>query len=473
MVWLQLCVYRALWWVLSGFLPLILRRRVRAGREDSRRWRERLARGMAPRPTGPILWIHGASIGEILAALVVIDALLAADEGLEILVTTGTVTSARLLGERRSHPRLRHQFLPLDHPRVVARFLDHWQPQRVLWLESELWPNLLLGLRRRGVAVQLVNGRLSAGSLAGWLRWGPGLAQRILDGFAEILPQSQPDAERFRRLGARRIGSVGNLKLLAEPLPVEAAQRNSLRAAIGLNPVWLAASTHPGEERLVAAAHQRLESQFPTLITVIVPRHPDRGAEIASELAANFPAMVVHRRTLREPMTAGLYLADSLGELGLWYRLIPIVLMGGSLVAHGGQNPLEALQFGRLVILGPHMENFAEVTAELEATQAVRRLAYSLRTARGHCRRPARPPGRGEYRRARPPMARPTAGGWPGAASTPPDTASSQARPERLVFPFLWFILRFPKNSQFNTVTARLCAAPKAHKRKGRGGKPA
>ncbi|MCX8501855.1 MAG: 3-deoxy-D-manno-octulosonic acid transferase [Alphaproteobacteria bacterium] len=373
MVCLQLTAYRALWWVLTLFLPAILRSRVGAGREDARRWREKLGRGLAARPAGPLTWIHGASIGEILSALVLIDGLLAADATAEILVTTGTVTSARLVAERRPHPRLRHQFMPLDHPRVVARFLNHWRPNRVLWLESELWPNLLLGLQRRKIPVQLVNGRLSAGSLARWLRYGRNFARLLLDSFYEILPQSHLDSERFRRLGASRIGQVGNLKLLAEPLPADLSQLQSLRAELGQRPVWLAASTHPGEEVQVATAHQRLVPQFPNLVTVIVPRHPDRGPGIAAELVARFPGVAVLRRSASEPITAGIYIADSLGELGLWYRVIPMVLMGGSLVAHGGQNPLEALHFGRLVLLGPHMENFSEITAELEANQAVRR----------------------------------------------------------------------------------------------------
>ncbi|MDI9408947.1 MAG: glycosyltransferase N-terminal domain-containing protein [Candidatus Pacebacteria bacterium] len=381
MVWLQIQLYRGLWWLLTPLLPHYLARRCRAGREDGLRWREKLGQPSLPRPSGPLVWIHGASVGEILSALIIIDGLLQREDSTEILITTGTVTSARLMGQRRVHPRLRHQFMPLDHPRAVKKFIQHWRPDRVMWLESELWPNFLRELKRSKIPVQLVNGRLSESSRRHWRRWGRGLATQLLGCFTEILPQSAGDAERFASLGARRIGMVGNLKLLAPPLPVDEARLTETWAAIGHKPIWLAASTHPREESMIAASHQRLVSQFPELITVIVPRHPERGEAIVSQISAQFPTLRLGRRSLGDGLDAGIFIADSLGELGLWYRAIPLVLMGGSLVQHGGQNPLEPLHFGCAVVVGPHMENFAELVESLFAVPGIRQFGDSDKLA--------------------------------------------------------------------------------------------
>ncbi|MBP0464156.1 3-deoxy-D-manno-octulosonic acid transferase [Roseomonas sp. PWR1] len=358
---------------LAPLMPLHLRRRAARGKEIADRIPERYGQGAA-RPQGPLLWLHAASVGETVSILPLIDALAQAAPRLNLLVTTGTVTSATLFARRLPAPlapRVTHRFVPLDVPAWAVRFLDGWRPDAAVFVESELWPNLLAETGRRGIPLALVNARMSARSARWWGR-APGFARQVLSRFAVILAQGAEDAARLGALGARDVRVPGNLKYAAPPLPVEAAELERLRALVAGRSVWLAASTHPGEEALVLAAHGRLAPRHPGLLTIIVPRHPERGAEVAA-LAGDLPAA---RRSLGEdpgPGTAVL-VADTLGELGLFYRLAALAFIGGSLVPHGGQNPLEPARLGCPVLLGPHTWNFAEILARMEAAGGLTRI---------------------------------------------------------------------------------------------------
>jgi len=342
-----------------------LHRRLARGKEDGERFHERKGEARRPRPTGPLIWVHGASVGESLTMLPLIERLLQAGPELNVLVTTGTVTSANLLRDRLP-PGAFHQYVPVDRRTYVTRFLDHWRPDLVLWAESEFWPNLVTEPAARGIPMILVNGRISPESFAGWRRY-PGLIGTLLAGFTLCLAQAEQDAERLRALGAPAVKNAGNLKYAVPPLPADAAELGTLKSAIGERPCWLAASTHPGEERLLSEVHRDLKAAHPGLLSVIVPRHPERGPAIAQELSAL--GLNVARRATAEPVSEAtdIYLADTLGELGLFCRLCPVVFMGKSLVDLGGQNPLEPARLGRAVLFGPHMWNFPEITEKLVA----------------------------------------------------------------------------------------------------------
>lgn len=348
-----------------------LRRRLRQGKEEAGRLPEREGHGAA-RPEGRLLWLHAASVGETLAVLPLLDALSARDPALNLLVTTGTVTSARLLPQRLSagmRARVIHRFVPLDVPAWVARFLDGWRPDAACLVESELWPNLIDACAARGIPTALLNARISARSFRRWRNFGPRLIRRLLGRFALIAPRSAEDAARLEALGAPRLAPPGDLKLAAAPLPADPAGLEALRDAIGGRPVLLAAVTHPGEEAAVLAAARELAPRFPELLTILAPRHPERGAQVAA-LAQGAP-----RRSLGAlPGEGPAYVADTIGELGLFYRVASMAFIGGSLVAHGGQNPLEAARLNCPVILGPHMENFADATAALLAAGGARQL---------------------------------------------------------------------------------------------------
>lgn len=357
--------YRAVTVAGSPLVRRYLERRCREGKEDPRRIPERYGSASAARPAGKLIWIHAASVGEAHSVLALIDRIAGERPGLEMLLTTGTVASARLLAERLP-PRVRHQFVPVDLPRAVARFLDHWRPDLAIWVESELWPNLVLATRRRGVPMLLLNGRLSARSVARW-RAMPGLIRPLLRAFSLCLTQDDEQARRFRDLGAGGAESVGDLKAAAPPLAADPAALAVLHRQIDARPLWVAASTHQGEEEVVAGAHIRVAELRPSLLTIIAPRHPARGPVIAEELRAR--GLRVARRGAGEPVVADteIYLADTLGELGLLYRLTDVAFVGGSLVAKGGHNPFEPARLGCAVLHGPDMSNCAAMAAALEA----------------------------------------------------------------------------------------------------------
>ncbi len=338
-------------------LRAMLRRRVVRGKEIAERLPERQGIDGSPRPAERLIWVHGASVGESQSVLPMVEALLAAPD-VTVLLTTGTVTSAAMLAPHLG-PRLLHRFVPLDVPAWVGRFLGHWRPDAAAFVESELWPNLVAGCRARGVPMMLVNGRMSARSARGWGR-APGLARAMLGAFTAVHPQSEADGARLMTLGAREVLPAGNLKLATPALGADPVQVEALEVALGGRPVWLAASTHGGEEAIVAAAHARLAASHPGLVTIVAPRHPERGAALAQMLGA------CRRGAGEGPPPGGVWIADTLGELGLLYRVAPVVFVGRSLVAPGGgQNPLEPARLGCAVAVGPHTGNFEGPVAAL------------------------------------------------------------------------------------------------------------
>jgi len=359
---LALRAYRLASRAATPLVPRLLARRLDRGKEHPERLGERRGEPSLPRPDGPLIWVHGASVGEMLAVVPLIDRIRARD--FAVLVTSGTVTSAALAGQRLPDGAM-HQFIPVDMPSFAARFLDHWRPDLALFVESDLWPNLIVGCAARKIPMILVNGRISERSFRRW-RLIPGASAALLSRFDLCLAQSAANEQRLSRLGAPRVSSTGNLKLDVPAPPVDNATLHRFNALIGLREVVAAASTHPGEETAVIAAHRRLRAKHPNLLTVIVPRHPERGPSIAD--IAKVAGLSVGMRSRGElpKRDVDVYIADTLGELGLIYRIAPIVFMGGSLAKHGGQNPIEPIRLGAAVMHGPHIWNFAELYATLD-----------------------------------------------------------------------------------------------------------
>ena len=359
---LPLALYAAATGLLEPLAPALLQARARAGKEDPARLDERLARTGAARPDGPLVWLHGVSVGESLSLLPLIDALRTRQPAVSLLVTSGTVTSAALLAQRLPSGVI-HQFVPVDSPGAAARFLDHWRPSTALFVESELWPNLILAAKARGVRLALLSARMTDASAQGWART-PGSAQALLAAFDLVLPQDRATEERLRKLGART-GPELNLKLVGPPPPVDQGLAAGLRAGIGGRKVVLAASTHPGEERLIAQAARAAASEA---LLLIAPRHPERGPQIAADLKDL--GFEIARRAGHEPPTAATtaYVADTLGEMGVLFSLADVVVMGGSFVEGiGGHNPLEPARIGRPILTGPHAFNAADLYAEMFA----------------------------------------------------------------------------------------------------------
>ena len=366
---MTLRVYQRLSAAAAPLAPALIKRRLKQGKEDPARVGERRGMSRDIRPHGPLVWIHGASVGEVLAAAALIEKLRALN--IRILVTSGTVTSAAIVAKRFPADII-HQYVPYDSPRYVARFLDHWRPSLALFIESDLWPNLILSSAARRLPMVLINGRMSHRSFPRWRRVSNTISA-LLGRFDVCLAQSRVDAERFAALGSRNVVITGNLKLDVPAPPADFSKLERLMSVTRGRPIIVAASTHPGEEEILLEAHRALSGFFPSLLTVIVPRHPGRGEAIARMIAASGLHAGLRSREELPTAATDIYVADTMGELGLFYRLSPIVFMGGSLVEHGGQNPIEAVKLGASIVHGPHVFNFSDVYEALDSTGGAKR----------------------------------------------------------------------------------------------------
>lgn len=362
----SLRTYRAATKLLRPVANYALERRLRAGKEDPSRLSERRGNPSLPRPEGKLLWFHGASVGESLSILPLVDALTQQHPDLHFLVTTGTVTSASLM-ETRLGERAVHQYIPIDQPHFVRSFLDHWKPDAAIFVESELWPVMLGECAKRGFPMTLINGRMSPRTFDSW-QGRKKAATELLSVFDLIIAQNAENAERFELLGNRHVGTLGNLKLAADPLPVPEHLKAEVAGWIDGRPRWLAASTHETEEIQVLSAHRQILAQLPNTVLFLAPRHPARGDEIMEICHDHgFP---VARRSHGEVITEDtqVYLADTLGELGIFYSLSDIAFVGGSFPAIGGHNPLEPARLGCAILHGPEVFNFADTYSAMRST---------------------------------------------------------------------------------------------------------
>lgn len=362
---LPLIAYRLATRALEPLAPRLLDARAQKGKEDPVRVDERLGYTRAERPGGDLVWLHGVSVGETLSLLPLVERFVKTRPDLTVLVTSGTVTSTQILAERLPDGVI-HQYAPVDGPGVVERFLDHWRPALAIFVESELWPNMLLEAHRRGVKLALVSARITEKTVDGWGRF-PKSSRALMNTFDRVLPQDQVSAERLKRLGAH-VDELINLKLAGEPLPHDAAAFSRISEAIGDRPVVVAASTHEGEEIAIIRALDKLPDRA---CLILLPRHPDRAPAIAAALQAEGFAFAMRSRGESIGRDTDIYLADTLNEMGLFLRLADVVVMGGSfapalgLAPVGGHNPLEPARLARPTISGPDASNWATVTSSL------------------------------------------------------------------------------------------------------------
>ncbi len=362
---LPLIAYRLATRALEPLAPRLLDARARRGKEDPVRVDERMGFTRTEQPAGDLVWLHGVSVGESLSLLPVVERFVKARPDLTVLVTSSTVTSAQILAQRLPEGVI-HQYAPVDAPGVIERFLDHWRPGLAVFVESEIWPNLLLEAKRRGVKLALVSARITEKTVEGWARF-PASARALTGAFDLVLPQDAVSAQRLEGMGARIDGLV-NLKLSGEPLPHDPAAFSRLSAAIGDRPVIVAASTHEGEEVAIVRALDRLGDR---VCLILAPRHPERGPHIAQALQREGYAFAMRSRGQVIGPDTDIYLADTLNEMGLFLRLADVGVMGGSfapalgLPPVGGHNPLEPARLGKPTITGPDASNWAPVTSAL------------------------------------------------------------------------------------------------------------
>jgi 3-deoxy-D-manno-octulosonic-acid transferase len=368
-------LYRA--WVVAsmGLVPFFARSqtaKLRAQGVSVRRAHEKLGHATQDRQgSGPLIWLHAASVGESLSVLALITRMGLILPRAQFLITSGTATSAALVAQRMP-PRTQHQFAPLDAPGPLKRFLRHWQPDAAIFVESELWPQMLRRTHATGAKMALVNARLSDKSVETW-RKHPKMARYLFGVFDLILTQNDAMAHKMVSMQAPsdRVARGINLKSMAGPLPVDEDALFDARAALGHRPVWVASSTHDGEENAIFQAHKALLKEIPDLCLILAPRHPERGDTVEELVTA--AGLTCNRRSRGDAPGAQVYLADTLGELGLWYAMSDIVFLGGSLLPIGGHNPFEVAQAGAAVLSGTHVSAFAETYAQL-ATEGAAQL---------------------------------------------------------------------------------------------------
>ena len=359
--------------LISLLFPLIkityIKKRQKSGKEHQTRFNERLGQYTYPRPEGKLFWFHGASVGEAISMLPLIDKLLKEDENLSILVTTGTLTSAEIM-EKRLPKRAFHQFIPFDVPKYARALLNHFKPDAVLWFESELWPSMLSEIHKRHIPLILVNGRISDKSFAKWQKFKK-VSEELLNCFTLCLGQSEQDKNRLQLLGAKKVACFGNLKFAGMPLPVDEIKLDELKKVINGRPVFLISSTHSNEEEQFVAHFEFLKKAVNDILVIIVPRHPNRGAEIAEMFKDK--GFVTAQRSKGENIVADteVYVADTIGEMGLWYKLAPVTFIGGSLINHGGQNFMEPARDKSAVMVGPYMHNFVDMMNRAKTADAV------------------------------------------------------------------------------------------------------
>ncbi len=363
---LSLKAYRAASGMLGPVTDFALTQRLKRGKEDPDRVEERRGIPGRERPDGPLVWIHGASVGESLSILPLVERLAHLQSEYRFLVTSGTVTSARLMTSRLPETAI-HQFAPVDQPTYVKRFLDHWRPDASIFVESELWPNFIHSTAERSIPMALVNGRISPKSYKSW-KQRPDAICSLLSSFSILMAQDNQNRERLAALSRRDVEMFGNLKMAAPALPAAEGSLAPLQEMIGDRPIWLAASTHPGEEEVVLEAHRSVKQKFPNLLTIIAPRHPDRGDQLDHLISNN--ELVHARRSLGEKIepSTEIYLADTLGELGIFYRISDIAFVGGSISEIGGHNPLEPARLRCAILYGPQIFNFIETYRDMRAS---------------------------------------------------------------------------------------------------------
>lgn len=357
-------LYKFISILLSPVIDFYLFYRKKKGKEDLERFPERVGKGSFPRPTGALIWVHAASVGEAISVLPLVNKIVKDYPDINILLTTGTVTSSKIL-ESKLPKNIIHQYVPIDKYYVVTRFLSHWRPDCAIWVESELWPNLLSETQKTGCPIVLINARMSEDSFEKWKKYSK-LSSDILSCFSHCLVQSQEDAGRFSKVGAKNVTVAGNLKYEAPALPADPAETGKLVGMIGDRPIWLAASTNKGEEAIIKFVHDKLSQKHDKILTIIAPRHPERCAEIIEEFSSQNLEIAVRSRGDEITPSTNIYIADTVGEMGIFYRLSGIVFMGGSLVKHGGQNPLEAARLECAILSGVNTDNFKDVYKEMQ-----------------------------------------------------------------------------------------------------------
>ncbi|MGP9789713.1 3-deoxy-D-manno-octulosonic acid transferase [Roseinatronobacter sp. NSM] len=385
-------LYLALSWVSPPLWALALRSRAKQGKEDSARLAEKWGHASQPRPDGPLIWMHGVSVGESVALLTLIARLRAQRPDVTILLTTITQASAQALEKRALPDGVIHQYMPVDTPAAVRRFMDHWRPDLTAIAEADLWPRILMAAKARGCPMILLNTHVTPRRYRRRRR-APAANGWLMNLFDDIHVQDSASHELFRDLGAPmdKLQVTGVLKAASDPLPDVPAEREKLDSAMGARPRWLAASTRATEEDQLFDAHTLACEQLPDMLMIIAPRQMRDADKTQAMARERFGADRVARRSNGDAITprTQVYIADSIGEMGLWYRLAPVAYTGQSLPLPdrilGGKNPFEAVALDCMIVHGPTVANFREAYDRLHAEGGALEVADPAQMAQAVC----------------------------------------------------------------------------------------
>ena len=361
----MIIIYRILINIIIFFSPIIIFIRLWYNKEHPKRYKEKYGVSSKIKKKGKLIWFHGSSVGEILSILPIIEKLEQKTDIKQILVTSNTLSSSKVI-EKFGLKKTIHQFFPIDSTIIIKKFLDYWQPSSALFVESEIWPNTIIEIKNRGIPLLLVNGRITKKSFKRWKAIDT-FSRTIFSKFDLCLTQNNQTTIFLKNLGSKKILNIGNLKY-AENINFKNDKIN-LKTEKFLNlksKIFIAVSTHKNEEEFCAKLHKNIKLIYPNILTIIIPRHIDRVSSILDDI--NKYNLKIHLHSSKKIIQdkTDIYLVDTFGETKSFLKKGKIVFLGGSLIKHGGQNPLEAARYGCKIIHGPHIFNFSEVYKFLE-----------------------------------------------------------------------------------------------------------
>jgi len=352
-------IYRILINLIILLSPIIILVRIIKNKEHKYRFKEKFCFFSKKRGNGKIVWFHGSSVGEIMSIIPLIEKMEKNKSINKILITSSTLSSSKVLSKFKLKKTV-HQFFPIDSNFLTKKFLKYWKPSVAIFIESEIWPNMLLNIKKKTIPLILLNARITKKSFLNW-KTIPSMAKVLFNKFDICLPQNYETKKYLKLLGAKKIKFIGNLKYSESKIEKNNIFRSNLRKIFKSKKLWCAASTHYNEEEISAIAHQKLKKKYNNLLTIIIPRHIQRVKKIKNKIEEMGLKVQTHSQSKKINKNTEIYLVDSYGETKSFYKICKTVFLGGSIIKRGGQNPLEPVRFGCKVLHGPNVQNFTEV----------------------------------------------------------------------------------------------------------------
>jgi 3-deoxy-D-manno-octulosonic-acid transferase len=354
----MLFVYRVLINLVIIISPLIILIRIIKNKEDKKRFKEKFCVFSLKRKKGKLIWFHGSSVGEIVSVIPLVEKL-ENDPTIEtILITSSTLSSSKIL-DRFNFKKIVHQFFPVDTSFLTKRFLNYWKPSLAIFIESEIWPNMMINIKKKSIPLILLNARITKKSFKRWKKIS--FSFELFKIFSVCLPQNFETQKYLYSLGVKKIKMLGNLKFSEPELNNKNEFKKNLKKYFNKKKIWCASSTHNTEEAICALTHQKLKLKYKNLLTIIIPRHIQRIHEIKKQFKNMDINFHVHSSKKKIGDNTEIYLVDTYGETKNFFKVCKTVFLGGSIIKHGGQNPLEAARYGCEVIHGPNVSNFTEI----------------------------------------------------------------------------------------------------------------